>query len=221
MNLSKLVASAIVAALIAPALSAQVTFTGVIEKATLASFCQEESHFLTCTGFSPSSPTGVLLKSSTLDLDKFEGKVTRFRAFPRGVECNIYDVFEAQIPAPATLAVCGNPVPGCPMRLRVGPTGVIGNYFLFLSTQPAFIPLDDTLGTLLIAPPLYFVGAGQTFGPTAAFDFTLPSNPNLSGKSLWYQGVRQDIGPVGPPMLTNAICFTILGPSPPCFLPNC
>ena len=50
------------AALLAPAASAQVTFTGVIEKATLPSICQEETHFIACTGTTPDSPTGVLLK---------------------------------------------------------------------------------------------------------------------------------------------------------------
>lgn len=201
--------------------AAQITFTGFIEPATLASFCQEETHFLTCTGPSPGFPSGVLLKSSAVDLDKFVGKNTKFTAIERGVECTIYDVIDAVTPPPATLVVCGNPVPGCPMRFRVGPSGVIGQYWLFFSTGPAFLPQTMFEGTILIASPATLLASGQTFGPTAAVDVTVPPNVSLTGMSFWFQGARQDIGPVGPIQLTNAVCLTVLGPSPPCFLPDC
>ncbi len=192
--------------------SAQVVFTGVIEKATIPSFCQEETHILTCSG--------VRLKSSTLDLSKYEGINTKFTADSRGVTCTIYDVTAAEPPT-ATLVACGNPVPGCPMRFRVGPTGVIGQWLLFLAFDSAFVPMTAPLGSLQLATPIVFLAQGQTFGPTAALDVNLPNNLALSGLELHMQGLRQDIGPVGPLELTNAICFTILGPSPPCIQPGC
>lgn len=217
--MKKLLALAL-AALVGSGLSAQITFTGVIEKAQLASFCQEETHYLTCSGPLPSSPSGVLLKSSTLDLTPFEGKLWKFTALPRGVECLILDVIDVQ-PATATLVYCGNPVPGCPMRFRVGPTGVIGQWFLFSSLKPGFSPIDPVTGTLLLGPPVRFLKSGPTFGTGATFDIVLPPDVSLTGVSLWLQGARMDVGPVGPLEATNAVCFTILGPSPPCISPGC
>ena len=52
-------------------------------------------------------------------------------------------------------------------------------------------------------------------------NLVLPADLSLTGVSLWFQGARQDIGPVGPLQATNAVCFTILGPSPPCISPGC
>ena len=197
--------------------SAQVVFDGVIDNATLPSFCQEETHYLTCSFPDPSIPTGVLLKSSTLDLDKYVGKHARFTANLVGVECDIYDVTAVQWPPPGTLTWCGAPVPGCPMRFRVGPSGVLGQFWLFAALAPAFQPVDATLGTILLQPPVFLIGQGLTSG--APVDLTLPTDPAITGLSIFLQGLRQDIGPIGPPSLTNAACFTILGPSPPC-LPN-
>lgn len=205
-------ASAVTLALCAAPASAQVVFTGAIEPAPLASFCQEETHVLACSG--------TLLKSSTLDLEKFEGVLTKFTAVERGVECKIFDIIDA-VPATSTLVSCGNPVPGCPMRFRVGPSGVIGQWFLFLSFDSAFTPINPVLGTAQIAAPASLLGSGPTFGTGAALDITLPGSIALSGLELHLQGMRQDIGPVGPLELSNSICFTILGPSPPCILPDC
>lgn len=221
MRVTSLVRTALALGALAGATQAQIVFTGVLEKAQLASFCQEETHYVTCTSPSPGVPTGVLVKSSTLELEKYEGKVARFTAQPRGVECTIYDITDAQLPPPTWLDLCGNPVPGCPMRARVQPTGVIGQWFLWVSTSPTFLPLDPVTGTWMLGFPFYFLGAGGTAGADAAFDFTLPPNPNLTGVSLYFQGAFRDIGPVGPLQLTDPRCFTILGPSPPCFLPNC
>ncbi|MHC5210421.1 MAG: hypothetical protein ACYTG2_06875 [Planctomycetota bacterium] len=199
---------------------AQEVFTGSIEPASLASFCQEETHYLTCTAGTPGAPTGVLLKSTVLDLDDYVGKLTRFTAFPRGVECLIYDVVAAQ-PATSTLVSCGSPVPGCPMRFRVGPTGVLGQWVLFFSLSPDFLPVNPVKGTWLLGSPSFLVAQGSTSGSPTTLDIVLPPSVALTGLELWLQGARRDIGPIGPWEFSNAVCFTILGPSPPCLSIDC
>lgn len=220
MRLRTFAAAALLTCGLGSAASAQVVFTGKIEPATLASICQEETHVLTCTGLLPGSPTGVLLKSSSLDLDAYVGKVWKFTAFPRGVECPVWDVVAVAAPT-ATLTFCGSPTPGCPVRFRVGPSGVLGVWALFVSGGPDFAPVSPTAGTILIAPPGLLFAAGYTTGDTETLDFTIPPDVSLTGASLWWQGVRRDIGPIGPLELTNAACWTITGPSPPCILPDC
>jgi hypothetical protein len=195
-------------------------FTGVITRATLPSFCQEETHYLTCTGFTPSSPTGVLLKSSTLDLDKYVGKNWKFNAVLAGVECDIWDVTSVAAPT-ATLVTCGTPSPGCTMRFRVGPTGVIGRFWLLWSRTSSFRPTPGPVrGTLLLGSAHSFA-TGPTYGTGAEVDFELPPFVSLIGIDIWMQGARQDIGPIGPLELTNSICFTVLPTTGPCVQPGC
>lgn len=214
---------ALAAALLAPAAAAQVRFTGVVQKTTLPSICQEETHYLECTSPLPAFPSaGVLLKSSTPDLDAFVGKNTRYLAVARGVECTVYDVFDAAPPT-STLILCGAPVPGCPLRFRVGPTGVIGQFWLWMGLAPDFVPLDATTGTWQLGSPFFLLGSGFTVGTPeeTAVDIVLPADPGLTGIPLWVQGARRDIGPVGPIELSNSLCFKILGPSPPCIQIDC
>jgi len=212
----------VAAVLLAPAGVAQVRFTGVVQPATLPSICQEETHFLTCTGPTPGFPSGVLLKSTTLDLDAFVGKNTRFLAWPRGVECPIYDVFDAGPPT-STLVSCGAPVPGCPMRFRVGPTGVLGRFWLWMGLGPNFLPVNAISGTWQLGTPFFLLGSGFTVGTPSetAVDIVIPFDTALTGLNLWVQGARQDIGPIGPIELSNSLCFKILGPSPPCIEIDC
>jgi hypothetical protein len=224
MRIQRLLTACLAAALVAPALGAQkANFIGTLAPAELASFCQEETHYLECSFPDPFVPTGVLLKSSTLDLSRFEGKRYEFEAFLRGVECPIWNVTSAT-PATASLTVCGSATPGCPMRLRVGPTGVIGQYLLFLAFAPDFVPIPPGIGiegTVLVAPPAVLIGAGPTVGDAAAVDLVIPPDVSFTGVSIWFQGMRRHVGPVGPWEMTDAACFTITGPSPPCHLPNC
>ena len=188
------------------------TFTGTLVPDTLPSICQEGSHRLACNG--------ARIKSTSLDLEQLEGKLMKFEAVLAGVECDIWNVLSAT-PASATLVSCGTPIPGCPVRFRVGPTGVIGQYFLFGAVDSAFVPLGPTLGTQLIELPGFFLGSGPTFGDGSAVDVAIPNDLGLVGLDLWFQGGRFDIGPVGPIELTNAVCFTIGPPLPPCFNPDC
>lgn len=187
-----------------------VTFTGAIEPAG-PSICLQGSHALECNG--------ALLQSAELDLTKYEDGLWTFTAFDAGATCPVWNIVDAQ-PAQATLTQCGAAIGGCPMRWRVGPSGVIGQYVLFFSLGSDFTPLAD--GQMLqLAAPLEFLGSGLTFGQAPFVELNLPGDPTLIGLDVWLQGARQDIGPVGPLQLTNATCFTIGPPFPPCFQPNC
>jgi|GEM_PF-3308898 len=198
-----------------------ITFTGVLQKATLPSICQEETHYIECTGPIAGQQIGsVLVKSSTLNLDAYIGKPHRFTCFAAGVTCLIYDITSAT-PATAFLEWCGTPAPGCPVRFRVGPTGVIGVYALFASAAPTFVPLDPVLGTAFLTQPIFLIASGTTFGPTAAVDIGIPPSASWTGTQLWLQGVRADVGPVGPLEATNPVCFTVLSSTVPCVLPGC
>jgi hypothetical protein len=196
----------------AQATTPTVTFTAIIEPATLPSICQEETHVVACNG--------ALLKSTTLDLTKYEGKPFEFKATLGGVECKIWNVTSVG-PAKGTLVHCGSAVPGCPMRMRVGPSGVIGQWFLWFSLSSDFVPLDPVTGTLMLGAPLHFLGSGPTAGVNQTYDFVIPNSPSVVGLDIFAQGARMDIGPVGPLTLTNPTCFTIAPFMPPCAQPNC
>jgi hypothetical protein len=98
---------------------------------------------------------------------------------------------------------------------------VIGQYWLFWSLAPAFLPIDASFGTLLLAAPIHLLATGLTSGANAAVDFQVPNNPSVIGLNVWLQGARRDVGPVGPIELTNSVCLTVQGPSPPCTQPGC
>lgn len=204
-----------------PTVVGNIVFTGTLAPATLASFCQEETHYIRCTGPFPGQEIGsVLVKSTTLNLDQFVGVPMRFTCFAAGVTCLIYNITDAS-PATSFLSWCGTPAPGCPVRFRVGPTGVLGVYALFVSGAPGFVPLDPITGTAFLSAPAIMIASGSTFGATAAVDLSIPSDPSWVGTQLWFQGVRADVGPVGPLEATDPACFTVLPSTVPCFLPGC
>ena len=114
---------------------------------------------------------------------------------------------------------CGNPVPGCPMRFKVEPEGFLGQAFYFYSLSPGFLDLGGQ--TLLLGAPLYFLGSAPMVGAEPHVDIVLPASVNFTGTTVYVQAAYQSIGPVGPLVPTNATCFTILGPSPPCLIIDC
>lgn len=196
----------LLAALLAPAIQAQVvSFSGIIEKYDQPSICQEQSHRLTCNG--------AWLKSNAVDLKQFEGTNATFTALKRGVTCTVYDVLTAQDEA-FELIQCGSPVPGCKMRFKVAPSGMIGQAYYFYSLTPGLLDLGGL--TLLLGTPFYSLGSAPMGGLAPHVEVTLPANPGLTGAQVYLQAVWHSIGPVGPLHTTNATCFTILGPSPPC-----
>ena len=197
-----------------------VTFTGKISPADVPAtpFCEGAKYVLDCSGAIPGGQTGIPVRSDQLDLSKLVGEVLEYSGGWTPGPCTSLDVFSAAKPV-ATLVRCGNPVPGCQIRFRVGPSGEIGQWVLYFSAAPAFLPLGEDATLLLSAPQ--FLASGLLFGDTATYDVSIPPDISLTGVNLWFQGTRQSIGPVGPLRLTNAECLTIWGPSPPCVLLDC
>ena len=195
----------------APAAAHQATFTAVLEPAG-PSFCQEESHVVACNG--------ARVRSLVVDLTQYEGKPFTYTADLAGVTCDVWYVTSVAPPA-ATLVVCGSAAPGCPVRLRVGPSGVIGQWFLWWSPQTAFLPIDATLGTVMLGTPSWFLGSGPTAGAPPYHEAVIPNLPGIVGLDVHTQGAFMDIGPVGPLRLTNPACFTIAPFLPPCSQPGC
>ena len=195
----------------APA-AAQVTISGVIQPDLLPSICQQGTHTFECTN--------VRLQSGSIDLSALVGQNVRVTGHDVGVECVVYEVTAVQ-PAPVTLGMCGNPVPGCDIRFRSQP-GALSQHMLFASALPDQLPVSPFIGTFLLGAPFLTIGNQMTgHAQGAAFDFTLPPTVALTGVKVYVQSARRDVGPVGEWQLSNAVCFTILGPSPPCFLPDC
>lgn len=191
---------------------AQVTLSGVIQPDLLPSICQQGTHTMECTG--------VRLQSGSIDLGSFVGQNVRVTGHDVGVECVVYEVTAVQ-PAPVTLAMCGNPVPGCDIRFRSQP-GALSQHMLFASAVPDLAPVSPYVGSFLLGAPFLTIGNEFVGGiDGAAFDFTLPASTALTGVDIHVQSARRDVGPIGEWRLSNAVCFTILGPSPPCFLPDC
>jgi hypothetical protein len=219
MSLHRFASTLLAPAVLAGLASAQVVFTGVIEKAALPSICMEETHYLTCTAPDPAAPTGVLLKSTTLDLNQFVGQVASFTAVTAGVTCLIYDVTAVDTTPPAWLEMCGTAGLGCPLRFRVQPSSALGQYWLWMSPSPGFSPIDPVTGTALLGPGFVLVAQGST--PPGRFDVVVPADAALIGLDLWLQGARRDIGPLGPVQATNAVCFDLPGYPFYCEPPGC
>ncbi len=212
MNLTTILQTTSLAlALSVPAATQEVAVTGVV-KPIGAPVCAGATHELECTD--------VTLASAVIDLDALIGQNVRLTGKLTGAPCATLDVGASEPPV-ATLISCGNPVPGCGMRFRVGPSGVIGQYWLFYSPFSDVVPLSPQKGTLLLGNPFFLLASGLTFGDEAAVDIVLPSDTSLTGVEVFLQGARRDVGPVGPIQFSNAICFTILGPSPPCVSTDC
>jgi hypothetical protein len=197
----------------------RVCITGVVQRAAGGpSICQQVfTHRLECTS--------VMLRSSSVNLEQHIGQNVELIGESVGVTCPLVEVKQVVSPT-ATLVQCGSPNIGCRVRLAVCPVG-IGQWWLFAAFGTDFIPLgcnsasvNGVEGTWLLGGPLVvLIGAG---GPAACgtVDLDIPPDPILIGGELWFQGLRRDIGPVGPLELTNAECFRI-GPPAPCVLPSC
>ena len=193
-------------ALATTAAAQTVTVTGVVETAG-PSICLDGTHVLECTS--------VRLKSDVVDLDAFLGQNVRLVG-EQTAPCPVITV-EQVFPFPlATLVACGAPTPGCPMRFRVGPAAV-SQFLLFASGTPGYAPAGPVKGTWLLGAPVVLVASGS-LDPV---DVVIPDDPAVIGLSVWLQAARRDIGPIGPWTLSNAVCFTITGPSPPCFSLDC
>lgn len=211
-----LLAALLASAAVVPAQS-PVCATGVIEPVGGPSICQQgETHRL--------AGTRVLLRSSTVNLATHVGQNVRIEGVDIGLLCTVVEVNVVTAPL-ATLEHCGTPMPGCAVKFKVGP-GAIGRWALLASFGQAFQPLgcvgrDFLDGTLLLTLPAVTVGFGMFTGPFGEVVLAIPNVPALSGTTLWLQGARQDIGPVGPVEFTNSEVLQLVPFMPPCGGINC
>lgn len=198
--------------------TATVCITGRVLPVSGPTICmQGETHYLECTR--------VFLRSLAIDLTRLEGRLVRLVGRDIGVTCRVLEVVAAMPPI-ATLATCGTPSIGCPIKLKVCPGG-LGLFWTFVALRPGFHPLGcgglpgGFEGTVLLGQPAVTNGSGPLGAGCGEVIQRIPTDPNLVGLDVWFQGARVDIGPVGPFQLTNVECIRIGPPGPPCALPNC
>jgi len=191
--------------------------SGVVEPVGGPTICmQGETHRL--------ADTTVMLKSSLVNLSQYVGQLVRVEGRDVGLVCNVLDV-TAVTPTYAQLETCGTPMPGCPIKVKVGP-GAIGRYAILASFGPGFLPIgcappDFVDGTMLLRSPAITLVVAMFPGPYGEFVWQIPNQPSLQGVQIWFQGARQDIGPVGPVQLTNSVRLLIVPFMPPCGGINC
>lgn len=208
-----------VLALAASAALAQRPFciTGVVEPVGGFTTCmQGETHRI--------AGTSVFLRSATVNLGSYVGQLVRVTGSDIGITCRVVDVATVSNP-PALLTGCGTPMPGCPIRLRVGPSS-LGQWALFGSFTSGFVPLgctppDGIDGTILLGQPTFALASGLLTGTGGEHTIQIPAVPALAGVRVWFQGARQDIGPVGPPLLTNVVEMQLVPFMPVCGPVNC
>ena len=203
--------------LLAATPAAQVRFTGVLTRSAPSATCPEGGFTLAHVD---ARQADVRLASSALELDDYLGVNAVFTADASSAKCASWEITSVDVQPSAALSTCGNAVPGCPVRLRIGPPDQLGQYLLFFSLAPDFAPLDPSLGTLLLRGPTLLTG-GATFGTEGAVDLVVPTHPVLTGTSFWFQAARRDVAPVGSWAMTNAIRVTVLPETAACSDSDC
>lgn len=198
------------ALLLATAIPAQVCLNGVLEPVGGPTICQQgETHLV--------AGTRVYLRSRTVDLNRWNGQLVRIEGNDISVTCRVLEVTQVTPPT-AVLRWCGSPSTGCPVKLTVGP-GAIGQWLLFGAFQQGYQPLGCVFpvdGTLLLGGTIATVNGGMFGGPSGDTVIFIPLSPALVGMRVLFQGARQDIGPLGPPQLTNLELLVLSPFMPPC-----
>ncbi|MGQ0552962.1 MAG: hypothetical protein ACT4PU_07055 [Planctomycetota bacterium] len=173
--------------------------------------------------------TTLYLLGGEIDLAQYVDKLVKISAVQSVLECPFFTVFEIAEPPPATLEICGTGGLGCPVRLRSGPGG-LAQHALFVSLGPGFVPLPPLRGSFLLADPFFMVGTAFSlnFSEGAAFDFTVPFEPQLTGLTLHFQAARKEVGlttgfgSTNPPLqFGNAVNLHIVGLTLWCVEPDC
>ncbi len=212
--------AAFLAALLCAAANAQgsVCLTGEVVPVGGPTICmQGETHRI--------QHTRVFLKSSVLDLNRFNGMVVRISGRGIGVTCTVIDVVDVQLPR-AVLTRCGSPSPGCPIKLKLCPGG-LGRWWLWGSfSGPGYLPIgcvppDFIDGTVLLGLPAITIVHGTVIGLCGEYILRIPNDPSLVGVRAWFQAARQDIGPVGPITISNVEFLQLAPFMPPCAPINC
>lgn len=196
---------------------AQVCATGVIEPVGGPTICMNgETHVL--------AGTTLYLRSQAFDLNRYNGQLMHVVGSDVGLLCNVLEVSQVTN-ARAMLNWCGTAMPGCSIKLQVG-AGAIGRWALFASFGPGYLPLgcgglEWIDGVAFVQLPAVSLGGGFFGAAWGEVVLTIPPSTSLVGTRVWFQGARQDIGPVGPVELTNLQVITITPFLPPCGGINC
>lgn len=194
------VAALLLAALATPlAAQSPLRMVGRLEPVPGPTICNQRlTHRLECTR--------IYLVSRAVDLNAWNGQIVDLEGVDRGLLCTVIDVTRIQ-PAAGTLQMTGTPALGNTLLFTLSGPGLSWNAAL-LGSGPFYLPIDLSLGTLFLAPPLYLLAGGAS-GGSAQFAVQIPVDPTLIGYEAFLQSVHQTIGPIGPPFLGNPICFAI------------
>lgn len=196
-----------------------VCISGVVTPVGGPTICQQgETHRLECTD--------VFLRSRSFGLDAFNGQNVDIVGFEVGVTCRVIQVVQI-FPAAARLEYCGSAVLGCPLKLRLCPGG-LGRGAILFSFDSGYLPLGCANspfglieGTLLLGGTIVQIWSGTLGANCGEVTLQIPNDNSLLGAGIRFQVARQDIGPVGPLKLTNALCFRLAPLLPPCAPINC
>lgn len=186
--------------LCASAQAAQIPVTGKLEPLPGPTICQQgETHRLDCV-------TGLFLKSTTLDLSRWEGQIVTLTGNEIGLFCLVWDV-TAVTPANVTLDWSGNPVLGGSVTFTLCFQNNLaqGSYTLEASKTPGFFPINSQLGTILIGNPAFLIGSGAAT-PCGNTTVTVPNKPALVGEQVYVQA----LGTHNFQEYSNVVCLEIL-----------
>jgi hypothetical protein len=184
---------------LSPTAAAQVLVSGVVQPVPGPTICmQGETHLLECTG--------VFLRSSTVNLNSFVGQAVLATGSDIGLTCHVIEVSQV-VYASLVLSRAGTPTLGQTVTFTLCLYSSLSGdvYGIFFSASSGFFPIDLSLGTVLLGPPVFILGGGPNL-ICADLPVAIPFDPSLVGASFWAQGV------VGAPFLTqlsNAVCLTI------------
>ncbi|KAA3604359.1 MAG: hypothetical protein DWQ01_22385 [Planctomycetota bacterium] len=183
-------------ACLAPLAIAQTPVSGKLIPVGGPTICQQgETHLLECV-------PGLYLKSSSIDLTRWENQIVSITGNEIGVTCRVWDVTSIQA-ANVTLEWSGNPVLGGSIQFDLCLPNVGGSYQLFAAKDYGFSP-QPPMGTYLLGSPTLLVASGNAM-PCDSFARTIPNNPAFQGQRVYLQAL-------GTHMMaeySNAVCFTI------------
>lgn len=194
-------------AALAPATPAQFNFTGKVEKLTKAPSClPTATHQIRCSEI-------YLVPDASVDLTKWEGKVTKMTGTVEVATCPAFKVLTA---ASAGYKLAIKPS-GSGANFRIGETVEWKTTGPFLSLMPflmaagpGFLPLVnygcfqiDLLTTLWLQTDVALFGSVRYLLP-------IPNDTNLIGLTIHGQGVYLVILPTLDVKVINSDCFTII-----------
>ncbi|HLQ38799.1 MAG TPA: hypothetical protein VK348_13400 [Planctomycetota bacterium] len=210
----------LICVLFASALAAQsVCASGEIVPIAGPTICQNgETHRLL--------GTAVFLRSSTLNLGAYAGRIVEVQGTDVGLLCHVIEVTGVIDPAPVTMSWCGSPMLSCPVKVVLQGPG-LGVGLLAVALASGYQALGcgtnpgDLHGTLLLGPAADVFAVLAT--PTGRLDqvVPIPLDSALVGLNVLFQGAHMTIGPQGPLQVSNRVTVTLSILMPPCAPTNC